>query len=141
MQGGVGTGSCVERFSPETLKGRTIAFDGTITNIELRDDPVVEDIAGEAPTSPWVTFQVNQWYNGGKGSQTGMWLQGVPTEPPSTQITSVGSIDASVGTRLLVAGEPIGVGGNPEQGIAWLCGFTQPYTAEGAAVWQQVFKP
>ncbi len=140
-QGSVSSGSCVEVYSPETLKNRSFAFDGTITAIEPRPDPAMAgDGEEDVPTMPWATFKVNRWYKGGSGGEAGVWLQGVQTGGADAPVTSGGSITAEVGTRLLVAGEPIGVGDAPEQWIAWLCGFTQPYTPEAAAAWESAGK-
>ena len=73
-----------------------------------------------------------------------MWLQfGAVQGPDGTTLhmssSSMGvpfEVDAQVGTRLLVAGEHRGIAPKPEEGIAWNCGFTQPYTPQGAAVWE-----
>ncbi|HSH77700.1 MAG TPA: hypothetical protein VLA19_04110 [Herpetosiphonaceae bacterium] len=136
-EGSASSGSCVEVYSAETLKNRSFAFDGTITAVEPRPDPSMGgDGQGEGPTMPWATFKVNRWYKGGSGGEAGVWLQGAQTGGADAPVTSAGSITAEVGTRLLVAGEPIGVGDAPEQWIAWVCGFTQPYTAEAAAAWE-----
>ncbi len=141
VQPGTGSGSCVETYSPENLKHRGFAFDGTITAIELRDDPVMADGGeGEAAKVPWVTFKVSQWYTGEAGSEVGVWMPGLQTSGTGSQIISTGTLSGDVGTRLLVAGDAIGVGNAPEQGIAWSCGFTQPYTPDTAAEWQGATK-
>ncbi len=141
VQAGTSSGSCVETYSPENLKHRGFAFDGTISAIELRDDPVVADGgAGEDVKLPWVSFKINEWYAGGSGSEVSVWMPGLQVSGTEPQIISTGTIFGDVGTRLLVAGEAIGVGNAPEQGIAWSCGFTQPYTPDTAAEWQGATK-
>ena len=141
VEGSATSGSCVEVYSAETLKNRSFAFDGAITAVEPRPDPAMGgDVQGEGPTMPWAMFKVNRWYKGGSGGEAGVWLQGVQTGGGDAPMSSAGSITAEVGTRLLVAGEPIGVGDAPEQWIAWVCGFTQPYTAEAAAAWESAAK-
>ncbi len=138
---GMSTGSCVETYSPENLKHRGFAFDGTVSVIELRDDPSMGGgDGGEAAKLPWVTFKVNQWYKGGSGSETSLWMQGIEVSGMDLPIVSTGSIPADIGTRLLVAGEAIGVGDTPEEKIAWSCGFTQPYAQEAAAEWQSAMQ-
>ena len=130
----VSSGSCAELYSPETLARRSIAFDGTVTAIKLRDDPVM---GGHGAKTPWVTFKVNRWYRGGEGDTVSMWayISPISGEDGTTTMYS-GGISASEGTRLLVAGEQRDVGEHPEEGIAWSCGFTQPFTPEAAAEWE-----
>ncbi len=72
-----------------------------------------------------------------------MWLQfGAVQGPDGTTLhmsSSMGvpfEVDAQVGTRLLVTGEHRGIGANPEEGVAWNCGFTQPYSPKAPAEWQ-----
>ena len=140
-EGSATSGSCVEVYSVETLKNRSFAFDGTITAVEPRPDTAMGGYGeGEGPTMPWATFKVNRWYKGGSGGEAGVWLRGAQIGGTDAPVTSGRSITAEVGTRLLVAGEPIGVGDAPEEWIAWLCGFTQPYTPEAAAAWETASK-
>lgn len=122
--------SCVEEYSPDTLRNRAFAFDGTVVSIELRRDPQLEPEEGEDPRIPWVTFSVNRWYRGGSGDHVGVWIEALNIE------TSGGTIAAEPGSRLLVAGEPRWGGDPLDDAIAWGCGFTQPYTPEVAAEWQ-----
>jgi hypothetical protein len=119
--------SCVEVYSPETLVNRSFAFDGTVTSIETRTDPKLP--AGERET-PWVEFDVNRWFLGGSPETVGIWMDALNVE------TSVGTVSAEVGTRLLVAGEPRWGGEPLDDPLAWTCGFTQPWTEEAAAEWE-----
>lgn len=130
----VTSGSCAELYSPETLVRRGIAFDGTVTAVELRDDPVM---GGEGMKTPWVTFKVHRWYRGGEGDTYSMWayISPIAGEDGTTMMYS-GGITAGVGPRLLVSGEQRDAGPHPEEGIAWSCGFTQPYSSEATAEWE-----
>ena len=117
---------CVETYSPETLANRSFAFDGTVTSIEERVDPKLE---GENESS-WVTFDVHEWYLGGSEPTVSIWIDGLNLE------TSVGTITADVGTRLLVSGEPRWGGEPLEDPLAWTCGFTQPWSESAAEEWK-----
>ncbi len=130
----VTSGSCAELYSLETLARRGIAFDGTVTAVELRDDPVM---GGEEMKTPWVTFKVNRWYCGGERNTYSMWayISPIAGEDGTTMMYSDG-VRASEGIRLLVAGEQRDAGPHPEEGIAWSCGFTQPYSPEAATEWE-----
>ncbi|MGH2711210.1 MAG: hypothetical protein ACRDH9_08420 [Actinomycetota bacterium] len=118
---------CVEVYSPETLAGRSFAFDGTVMAIETRTDP---KLPAEEAEVPWVTFDVNRWYIGGSSDEIGVWVEPLNVE------TSNGTITAEVGTRLLVSGEPRWGGDPLEDPLAWICGFTQPWSEEAAAEWE-----
>ena len=119
--------SCIEVYSPETLVNRSFAFDGTVASIEERTDPKLP--AGEGQT-PWVTFDVNEWFLGGSGNTVGIWMGQLNVE------TSAGSVSAEVGTRLLVSGEPRWGGEPLEDPLAWTCGFTQEWSEAAAAEWK-----
>lgn len=102
---------CVEQYGPQTIGHRSIAFDGTVT-----------DIQGDE-----VTFRVNVPYNGASADAavklTAIGMTG-------SSITSAGGPKLSVGNRYLVAGE---------DHFAWACGFTQPYDPSVAATWAAAF--
>jgi hypothetical protein len=119
--------SCVEVYGPETLPNRSFAFDGTVASIETRSDPKLP--VGERKT-PWVTFDVNEWFLGGSGDTVAIWMDQLNVE------TSVGAVTAEVGTRLLVSGEPRWGGEPLDDPLAWTCGFTQEWTEEAAAEWE-----
>jgi hypothetical protein len=124
--GTVTSGSCAAIYSPEMLAQRGIAFDGTVTAVALRDDPV------DGHKTPWVTFKVNRWYRGGARDTYSMWAYTIAGEDGTTM--------ARQGARLLVAGEQRGVGPQPEEGVAWSCGFTQPYSPEATAEWEAALR-
>jgi hypothetical protein len=126
--------SCVEEYSPRTLRNRAFAFDGTVISIELRTDPKLEVEDEEDSRIPWVTFSVHRWYRGGSGDDVGVWLENLNIE------TSAGTVTAEPGTRLLVTGEPRRGGAPLDDAIAWGCGFTRPYTAEAAEEWEAAFR-
>jgi hypothetical protein len=126
--------SCVQEYSPQTLRDRAFAFDGTVLSIELRRDPNLDLEAEEDSRIPWVTFSVHRWYRGGSGDEVGVWVEFLDIE------TSAGTIRAEPGTRLLVAGEPRWGGAPLDDAIAWSCGFTQPYSAQAAAEWEAAFR-
>jgi hypothetical protein len=92
--------SCVEQYSPDTLRNRAFAFDGTVVSIELRSDSKLQLEGEEDPRIPWVTFSVHRWDRGGSGDEVGVWVENLNIE------TSAGTIRGEPGTRLLVAGEP-----------------------------------
>ena len=126
---------CVEEYSPQTLTHRAFAFDGTVESIELRRDPQLEvDEEEGGSLVPWVTLSVNRWYRGGSGDDVGVWIENL------NMTTSVGTIRAEPGTRLLVAGEPRWGGAPLDDPIAWPCGFTQPYTPKAAAEWESALE-
>lgn len=105
-------GSCVEAYSLETLAGRGIAFDGTVTAIN-----------GEE-----VRFEVTRAYRGVTGGSVALRADGMTG-------SSIGSVDGpafQVGGRYLVAGE---------DRFAWGCGFSQPYDPAVAEDWARTFAP
>ena len=105
---GQGIGSCVEQYSVETLAERGYAFEGLITDVAGPSDPASPDAADQTTT---VTFEVVRWFWGGSG----------PSAERRTYslASSAGELEASIGARLLVAGD---------EDFIWSCGFTQPAT-------------
>jgi hypothetical protein len=103
-----GIGSCVEQYSVGTLAERGYAFEGVITDVAGPSDPSSPDPADPTTT---VTFEVVRWFWGGSG----------PSAERRTYslASSAGELDASIGARLLVAGD---------EDFIWSCGFTQPAT-------------
>ncbi len=117
--------SCVARFSPETIRERAFAFDGTVESVEMRVDPKLPLEEGQRPDLAWVTFTVNQWFNGGDSQTVEIWVD---------SRTPGGVWPLEPGDRLLAAGE-YRWGQPPEDPLAWGCGFTQPYTPKAAVEW------
>ena len=121
--------SCVFRYSPEAVRDRAFAFDGTVESVETRVDPKlpIELPRSGSPSQglPWVTFKVNQWFKGGQSAEVAIWVP---------QDASRGAWPLEAGDRLLAAGE-YRWGQPPEDPLAWGCGFTQRYTPEAAAEW------
>jgi hypothetical protein len=115
-QGFTSSGSCVEPFTFDNLQKRDFGFDGTVKAVTGADS--------DGERADLVTFMVSRWYRGGAGREVTLKAYGFG------QLTSAGSISGAVGERLLVSGE---------EDIAWGCGFTQPYEARSAHLWEQAF--
>lgn len=125
-----GAASCVESYDPKAVTGRAFAFDGVV--VAVGDS--VSDRGDEADLGlPGVTFEVREWFSGGRGGTVT-----VDVQPPTT-----GSNDPSdpgyaygVGSRLLVSGEGRWGGSPLESPIAWGCGFSRYYGPETATAWR-----
>ena len=110
--------SCVAEFSAATLRERAFAFDGTVTDVRVAEDPRAPD---DETDMQRVTFAVNEWFSEGSESSVDIWLPR----------------DLVEGDRLLVSGEPRWGGAPLEDAIAWLCGgFTIAYSDADAQVWR-----
>ena len=129
VQASSSAASCVARFSPETLRDRAFAFDGTVELVEMREDPKLPLQEGQLPNLVWTTFKVNKWFNGGEPSGESSTIQ-IWVDPHAPG----GVWPLEVGDRLLAAGE-YRWGQPPEDPLAWGCGFTQPYTPKAAVHW------
>jgi hypothetical protein len=103
-------GSCVERYSPQTLQGRSWAFEGVITAVDEAVGPDATDPGGSTTA---VTFDVVRWFWGGS--------EEVASLRTYTSPSSAGEVERSLGVRLLLAGE---------EDFLWQCGFTKPFTEE-----------
>lgn len=120
--------SCVEQYSPGAVTGRAFAFDGTVTDIAPARSSDGLEVAA-------VTFSVNEWFAGGSGTSVT-----VDMTPPDAGRTVTDSTPAySVGTRLLVSGEPRWGGTPLEEAIGWGCGFTRYYDEATASRWRAAF--
>jgi hypothetical protein len=115
--------SCVEQFSIETLARRDFAFDGTITEIIPPEDPEAEKVAAAAE----VVFDVHRWYKGGGGETVTLKTYELPGAISSIE----GSLDLSVGNRLLASGDDV---------YLWSCGFSKPYSEANAQLYQEAFR-
>jgi hypothetical protein len=113
-----GAGSCVEQYSVDTLANRGYAFEGVITDVAGPSDPSSPDPADQTTT---VAFEVVRWFWGGSG----------PSAERRTYslASSAGELDASIGARLLVAGD---------EDFIWSCGFTQPATDAARSEYEAV---
>lgn len=117
--------SCLEKYRPETLAKRTLAFDGEVISVTPADSVRPgEQRAGDGTVR--VEFSVRRWYRGGHDPVAS--LRTISRAADTS--TSVNAIPIVPGARLLVAGSA---------DFAWPCGFTQQWTPEAAAVWEQVF--
>jgi len=110
--------SCIDRFSPETLKEREWAFEGRIAGVRAPSDP---DSSDPGDTVTLVTFDVVRWFWGGEGDTVTREVYADPS--------SAGSIDDSVGADLLAAGD---------ERYLWLCGFTQDASPQRRTMFEQV---
>lgn len=125
---GEGTGaSCVEEYDLAMLRGRDFAFDGTVSAIEPapsgeEDDPYVD-----------VTFEVDEWF-----TPDGPAEVVVEMFPPGV-LADVGTAEYSVGSRLLVAGEPRWGGAPLDSPVAWYCGFSRTWDGPTADEWREAF--
>ena len=110
-----GLGSCAFEFSPTTLAERQFAFEGTVADIV---DPPAQD----APYD--VVFDVTHWYAGGDGAT-------VTVKTYDVSGTSLaGDLGLAEGERILASGD---------DGFLWGCGFSMPYRAEDAGVFEDAF--
>jgi hypothetical protein len=123
--------SCVEIYGPDTLAKRSFAFDGTVLSVEVRTDPQLP--VGEQEI-PWVMFHVHRWFEGGEEATVGVWVENLNID------TSVGTVQAEPGTRLLVSGEPRWGGAPLNDAIAWPCGFTRPWSEQLSTEWAAAFR-
>ena len=117
--------SCAFRYSPETVRDRAFAFDGTVESVATRVDPKLPTEGSPSQELAWATFKVNRWFKGGESSEVAIWID--PNSPE-------GVWPLESGHRLLVAGE-YRWGQPPDDLLAWGCGFTQQYTLEAADQW------
>jgi hypothetical protein len=106
-------GSCVERYSAETLPTRGYAFEGVVAAVDPPANPEGKDPGGATTT---VDFDVRRWFWGGTEDRAS--LRTYATPPVSTE-----ALDTSIGAHLLVSGD---------EDFLWSCGFTKPFS-EGAA--------
>lgn len=115
-------GSCVETYSPDTLKNREVAFDGVVAGVVESQSP--SSVESEGPeTSYEVHFTVNRWFKGGSGESATL-RSSVPIGDGA--VTSADGPSIEKGSRYLVAGDG---------GFMWTCGFTQVYSDEAATTW------
>ena len=130
-----GAASCVESYAPEALRARAFAFDGVVVDVGRS----VSDRGGSSDLGlPGVTFEVREWFSGGRADTVTVDLQ-----PPTT-----GSGDPAdpgyaygVGSRLLVSGEARWGGSPLEAPIAWGCGFTRYHDPGTATAWRGALAP
>lgn len=123
---GTSAASCVEQYSPETLKNREIALDGVVTKVSGRTAPAEtnEEIVTDDRA---VTFRVNKWFKGGSGDEVTL-KSSIPLSPviSSTQGPSI-----EVGQRYLVSGDG---------GFLWSCGFSVAFTQAAEAQWKMALQ-
>ncbi|MEI8412552.1 MULTISPECIES: hypothetical protein [unclassified Kribbella] len=122
--------SCVSGYTPAELKKRGFAFDGTVLKIVA--DP------GGPMRGYLLTLQVHEWFKPIGGGDTVTVRTITPPEGSGYDV-SVDFPDYTVGTRLLITGEPQWGGTNPlKDAYAWGCGFSRAYTPDDAATWRKL---
>ncbi|MGH2572330.1 MAG: hypothetical protein ACRDGU_02390 [Actinomycetota bacterium] len=121
-RGGGAAASCVEQFSVDTLALRDFAFDGAISEVVPPANPEAEGPAAATE----VIFEVHRWYKGGSGDTATVKTY----EQPGVISSVEGSLDLTVGTRLLASGDDV---------FLWSCGFSMPYTEANARLFAQAF--
>lgn len=124
--------SCVEGYSPATLRNRDFAFDGTI--VAIGPGGTNKPDKGGLPTAS-VRFKVNEWFKGGAEDTITVDLMSP---------ASIAGDDTPLyeeGTRLLVSGEPRWGGQPLDDAIAWSCGgFTSYYQVQVADEWRAALR-
>lgn len=123
-----GEASCVEEYSPTNLANRAFAFDGTVVAIREVTEPELTGSMVE------VDFAVNEWFRAGDDEATATVEMFDPESLTSVDQTG---LDAwTVGTRLLITGEPRWGGDPLDNAVAWYCGFSRTYNPDVAATWR-----
>jgi len=90
----------------------------------LADMPVAFAGTVTSVTDDEVLLEVDRWYRGGTADTV------VLTRPPAATAALLGSVEFTAGKRYLVTAT---------DGVVNSCGFTMPWTAENAAVFDQAF--
>ena len=90
----------------------------------LADMPVAFAGTATSVTDQEVLLEVDRWYRGGTADTV------VLTRPPADTAALLGSVEFTEGKRYLVTAT---------DGVVNSCGFTMPWTAENAAVFDQAF--
>jgi hypothetical protein len=116
--------SCAFSYSPQTLRARSWAFDGTVKSTSTGHDSRLGAV-------PVTTFHINRWFKGGSGP--------FATVEFSLATSGDQQVNGGLGTRLLVTGEPRWGGRPLDDPVAWGCGFTQVWTRQTAQRWATAF--
>lgn len=111
---------CVETFTPETVRHRAFAFEGTVLALSEDPDPQAPDYDSVVLRAQ---FEVQRWFSGGSDATVWVWMQR----------------SLSIGDRMLVAGEPRWGGAPLDDAVSWGCGFTVAAEPAIAAVWAAAF--
>jgi hypothetical protein len=126
---GMAMASC-RAYSPATLAGLPIVFDGTVISIGPGRTNRLPTTGVSAQRA--VTFHVHAWFRGRLGNTAVVDLP----QPSGTGPTFDESMRSyKIGTRLLVSGVSHVGGVPPEYPIAARCGLTRYYSSERAAEW------
>jgi hypothetical protein len=105
-------GSCVEQYSPQTLRNRQYALDGVVQRLDLANGDAL------------VTLEVIRWFKGGSASTVTLRS----AIPAGTAVTSADQSGLSLKERqrYLVSGDG---------DFIWSCGFTTAFSESLAAEW------
>ena len=127
---GEGQASCATEYSPGEVAQRAFAFSGTVrstgpsrTNRDRVAMPLVS-----------ATFHVDHWFAGGSGQTVTIDI----VDPKRGVRSSAASPSYGIGTRLLVSGEHRWEVADPNDLLAWSCGFTRYYDTATATSWRAV---
>lgn len=123
-------GSCAKDYSPSEVGRRAFAFSGTVRSI----GPSRTNRGGVEMYLVSATFRVDHWFKGGTGQTVTIDI-GDPRGPVRA---SEGPPSFGIGTRLLVSGEHRWDVGDPNDLLAWSCGFTRYYDTATAQNWRAV---
>lgn len=124
--GGTSAGSCVEKYSPETLRNREVALDGVITRVASETAPAQSEKEILTDNSA-VTFRVNKWFKGGSGGEVTL-KSSIPLSPV---ISSAQAPSIEVGKRYLVSGDG---------GFMWSCGFSTDFSEAAEMQWKMALE-
>lgn len=126
--------SCVESFSPTALARRSFAFDGTVLAVGPARSNRPQ---GDQLPLLGVTFRVNKWFTGGADRTV---IVDMSPETVSGATDDERGLPFTVGTRLLVSGEPRWGGPALNAPIAWYCGFTRYFDEQQERQWRAAFR-
>lgn len=120
-------GSCAKEYSASEVGRRAFAFSGTVRSI----GPSRTNHGGVAMPLVSATFRVDHWFKGGTGQTVTIDI----SDPQGPVRSSEGPPSFGIGTRLLVSGEHRWDVGDPNDLLAWSCGFTRYYDTDTAHSW------
>ncbi len=87
-----------------------------------------------------MTLQIHEWFRPGRGARLTTVRTYNPPERTANQV-SVDFPEYTIGSRLLITGEPQWGGADPlKDAYAFGCGYSRTYTAADAATWREILK-
>lgn len=124
------SGSCHQAYRLDALAERRFALDGTVIKIR-------------SWAGTHVTFQVNEWFAGVANVRDVTFDMPAPLSPGQqpTDSRQLGAATYTVGTRLLMSGDPRRGGAPLDDPVVFAgCGFTRYYDAATARAWRVTLK-